>query len=277
MTPLALHALYAHRRTPAPWVRNLGPVQERDVGTFVAEPTLVYDQRTRNLVLAYLPFGEDASDLVAGLRRLDWAWHERTSGLKARSKTFGFYPRNSWRQPRCGITPFARDEPELHARLVGLAPTIARLYAAVEPALYARQERLARGVRAEWLLAGTPYTGGIANFNCPYTYHRDSGNFAGVWSGMVAFREGITGGRLLVPEYDLALAIDDHTLTLFDGQALLHGVSPYTQERGSSYRITLVYYSQARMGDCLPLAQEVERAERLRRSWHSGRTPPNDA
>lgn len=270
MMPTTPQALFMRHRMPASPVRDHGPVCANDVGTLVAEPTLVYDQRTRRLVLAYLPFAEDVGDvdLVAGLRRLDYPSHRRTSGLEARSKTFGFYPRNGGRQLRCGVATLAHEEPEIHTRLEGVAPRLARLYAAVNPRLYAHHEQLARGVRGEWLLPGTPFTGGVVNYNSAYNYHRDSGNFVGVWSAMLGFRQGVTGGRLLIPEYDLAIAIADHTLTLFDGQRLLHGVDPYTQEQGSSFRITIVYYSVARMGDCLPFAQEVER---VRRQQH--RTP----
>ena len=43
---------------------------------------------------------------------------------------------------------------------------------------------------------------------------------------MLGIKKWITGGHLVIPEYDVALEISDGSMCLFDGQAHIHGVTP---------------------------------------------------
>ena len=81
---------------------------------------------------------------------------------------------------------------------------------------------------------------------------------------MIAFRNKIEGGRLSLPEYNLGLEIDDSTVTLFDGQKILHGVTPIQYLSPESYRFTLVYYSLSQMWKCTTPKEELERIKRVK-------------
>ncbi len=65
---------------------------------------------------------------------------------------------------------------------------------------------------------------------------------------------------MAVPEYDIGLEVADQSLTLFDGQALLHGVTPFRRSGPQGYRFTVVYYSLQQMWQCLPPGEEAKRA-----------------
>jgi hypothetical protein len=237
---------------------------DSDFATLVTEPTWVYDEDEQAVTIAYVPVPaeEDTAPLERVLRRLDIRRSDRMGGLLSRSRTFGYHPRNGVRFNFCGPASLAADDAEAHALITRAAAVVARAYAAVNPALYARHVALARGVRRAWRLMGTPFTSGIVNRDNPLAYHYDAGNFAGVWSAMLGFRRDVAGGALAVPAYDVGFAIGDRSLLLFDGQGLLHGVTPFCRTSPHGYRITVVYYSLDEMWRCLPPGEEAKRPRR---------------
>lgn len=65
-----------------------------------------------------------------------------------------------------------------------------------------------------------------------------------------------------MPEYGIGLEIGNRSVTLFDGQAVLHGVTPITKLRDDATRFTVVYYSLRQMWKCEPLGAELARIRR---------------
>jgi len=245
---------------------NARHASERDYSSLITEPTLLYDDDEGAVTLAYLRVEqEDTMALVGALRRLDIPVLKRTKGMQSYSRTFGYHPRNARRNNFCGPYSLAKDDPAAHALLVSYAAVVAGAYERYQPAVFERHERLARSVREEWLLEGGPFTSGIVNRDSPLPYHYDGGNFPAVWSGMLGFKRDVTGGYLAVPAYDLAVEVADGSLTLFDGQGLLHGVTPFVRTSPHAYRFTVVYYSLEQMWNCLPPEKEAVRIQRIRR------------
>jgi hypothetical protein len=225
---------------------------------------VVYDEDERTVTIAYVPvpLEEGMAALERVLRRLDVRRSHRMGGLPSRLRTFGYHPRNGVRFNFCGPASLAADDAEAHAQIMRSAEVAARAYAAVNPALYARHVALAQGVRRAWRLEGTPFTSGIVNRDNPLAYHYDAGNFRGVWSALLGFRLAARYGALAVPAYDVGFAIADRSLLLFDGQGLLHGVTPFRRTSPRGYRITVVYYSLDEMWRCLPPGEEAKRPRR---------------
>jgi hypothetical protein len=247
-------------RRPLDAAAYLGrPAQDTDVDTLITEPTLVRDAEWGEPVLVYLRLPDDFTALVAALRRLRMDRHTRTAGLPTTSRTFGFHPRNARRNNWCGQASLATEAPATHALLVEAAAVVRREYRRYSPLRYRRHERLAAGVRADWLLPGGVFTGGIVNRDNPLPYHTDTGNFRGVWSGMLGFRRDVHGGVLAVPAYGIGVEVADGSLTLFDGQGLLHGVTPFHWTSTQGYRFTIVYYALAQMGHCESREEEDKR------------------
>ena len=102
------------------------------------------------------------------------------------------------------------------------------------------------------------FTSGIINDNNPLLYHFDAGNYKGVYLAMFGFKKGIEGGFLSVPEIDLRFKIGNKSLTLFDGQGLIHGVTPIKKTHPDAKRYTIVYYSLQQMWNCKTPGTELE-------------------
>jgi hypothetical protein len=138
---------------------------------------------------------------------------------------------------------------------------VARYYAQYGPRVYARHAKLARSVLPEWTLEGTAFTSGITSRDNPPTLPLRYRRFRNVWSIMLSFKRGVRGGYLSVPEYDLCFEIADRSLLMFDGQGLVHGVTPFWIRPGG-HRYILVYYSAQQMWRCLPPGEELARIRR---------------
>lgn len=243
--------------------------QEIDCSRLVTEPCLVYqDDR---LVIAYLELASDgeAAPVLERIARVlphvKYTKDARTDGLVTTSRTFGFKPRNVLRHDFCSASGMASEQPREHAVIVSGAAVVSKYYAQYNPDLYAQHARLVEDkIKPEYHFEDEVFTSGIINDNNPLKYHFDTGNFRDVWSGMLAFRNGTSGGYLAMPEYDLSIAIADRSLLLFDGQSILHGVTPIVKHKPDATRYSIVYYSLKEMWNCEPIDEEIVRIRKLR-------------
>lgn len=242
---------------------------EGDYGHLVAEPCEVYQDG--RLVIVYLELAGDPEvapvldRIAATLPRVKYTKDARTDGLVTTSRTFGFKPRNVLRHDFCSAAGMASEQPAEHAVIVAGAAVAGRYYRQHNPELYAHHAATVDDrIRPEYHFEDEVFTSGIINDNNPLKYHFDTGNFRDVWSGMLAFRNGTAGGYLAMPEYDLAIAIADRSLLLFDGQSILHGVTPIVKLKPNATRYSIVYYSLKEMWNCAPLDEEIVRIRRLR-------------
>jgi hypothetical protein len=112
------------------------------------------------------------------------------------------------------------------------------------------------------------------NKNNQLKYHFDSGNFKGVLSNMVVLKKDVAGGYLIIPELDIALEVADNTLTIFNGQEILHGVSTIEYENDHAYRYSVVYYSLEQMWKCEPINDEIARIRKVKTQREKNRLDP---
>ena len=59
--------------------------------------------------------------------------------------------------------------------------------------------------------------------------------------------------------------IEDNTILIFDGQSIVHGVTPLKKYSNDSYRYTIVYYSLEQMWKCDTIKEEVLRIRKLKK------------
>lgn len=111
----------------------------------------------------------------------------------------------------------------------------------------------------DYVIQDSAFTSGIINKNNPLKYHFDRGNFVDVWSNMLVFKHRIEGGFLSCPEFDIGFELKHNSLLMFDGQGILHGVTPIKRHGPESYRYSIVYYSMRQMWQCRPLGEEIDR------------------
>lgn len=239
---------------------------DRHVTTVVEEPTMVFIDGAKFPSIVYVELEERLPEAVAALQRIRYATTGRTSGMLSTSRTFGFAPKLAIRgQETCRDAKLAAEDPEAHDTIAGLSAIVEREYRRWNPEAYAQHaETVQPKVLPEWRLHDGVFTSGIINRNNKLPYHYDRGNFEGCWSNMLVFKRACAGGDLVCPGLDTVFRVRDHSLIMFDGQGILHGVSPFRITREGGYRFTVVYYSLQQMWRCETRADTVALAAKRR-------------
>lgn len=242
---------------------KLRSARESDYSTLIRESCLIYEGD--QLMIAYIELDLDCTDIVSALNRIHYETGYRTGGLKSTSRIFGYSPRNTLRKDFCSATSLAQESPEDHQIICDYAVKVSQYYQQFNPDLYQSHDQTTSDhVVGEFRIKDAPFTSGIINKNNPLKYHFDTGNFADVWSGMLVFKHNIIGGYISVPEYDLGVELRHNSLFMFDGQGLLHGVTPMQKLSDDAFRYSIVYYSLRQMWNCLPITDELLRIRKLR-------------
>lgn len=244
---------------------------ESDFQNLIKEDCLVMEDGQPKILYCKID-----DNLTSGIRNavksIKYEKGKRTNGLVTESRIFGYSPRNTIRKDYCSSTSLSYESPEFNKTICDFGNHLAELYQIYFPSIYRIHNDLTeKRILQNWKIEGTPFTSGIVNKNNPLKYHFDAGNIKDVLSNMVVFKSGVQGGHLSCPEYDLGFEVSDNTVILFDGQKILHGVTPIKKLTPDSYRYSVVFYTLQQMWNCLPLNEEVARAQKIRTKRETGR------
>lgn len=233
---------------------------ETDYDELIDDDVIAIDADTKQIIFVQKKLDFDDSQIMWALDRIKYEENTRTSGLKTRSRIFGFNPRNAIRKDFCSTTSLAIQQPREHAAVIKYGVQISQLYSQFTPEVYEKHMEITKAkVLDEWAIKDTPFTSGIINKNNPLKYHFDSGNFKNVYSCMAVFKRGTRGGYLSLPEYGVGVSLPHNSVFMFDGQSVLHGVTPITKDSPTDTRYSIVYYSLQQIWNCLPLSEEIAR------------------
>ena len=234
-----------------------------DCSHFVNESCIIKENGEVKIV--YKELNTPCKDVVESVKAMKYTTGSRSRGLVSTSRIIGYRPRLAIRANYCSSTSTATEYPKQHAIICDYIEKIEDEYKAVNPELYAKHRSDVEGkTQKEWRIKGGVFTSGIINKDSALKYHFDTGNFTDVWSAMIVFKSGIEGGYLCVPEYDMCFELKDNSIFLFDGQGLLHGVTPIQKSSPLSYRYSIVFYSMKQIWKCLPITEELARARRMK-------------
>jgi hypothetical protein len=239
-----------------------------DVSTMITENTVIVEEGSERPSLVYVKIVPNPATRQAKqmLPLLAYGRTARTAGMKTESRIFGYAPRVAVRNDYCHATSLAVESPSVHAHICALGKGVDALYARFNPGLHEEHATQVAKVLPEWRIRDSVFTSGIINQNNILPYHHDAGNFTNVWSNMLVFKSRVEGGHLVVPEYDCAFEVADHTLLMFDGQRLLHGVTPMQKLSPKGFRYSIVYYALKEMWACLPPDEERARIQQTRQT-----------
>lgn len=217
-------------------------------------------------VAAYLPLAE-AGRLRRAALAIDCSGGvQRNTTYRSRSRTFGYaVARVVTRRESCSLTALSRDQPEVEAVLDAYADQFSTMLKEIDPEIITRDQATLGEILPEWRIGEAKlWTSGVVNDTAALPYHRDGFNFS-TWSAMPVLRRGVRGGYLHLPEFGVALACADSTVTLFPGKRWVHGVTPLQRVRADDgYRISIVYYALRGMKDCRTAAEETRKAQTAR-------------
>lgn len=232
----------------------------------ISEDTVIIDKNTDEVLLIYKDTDEllDTDRMIEALSKVKFSVNKRTNGLVTQSEIIGYRPRmvGLAGKKTCSKTAFGNKYKSIEDDLFAVAKSAEKLYGEFAPRRYQNHSTLADNVRSEYLMPETHFTSGIINKNNPLKYHLDTGNFKDVFSIMLGLKKDIKGGFLHIPELKVNLKISNGSLSMFDGQRFVHGVTPMKGTSEQSYRFTIVFYSLVQMWNCLETSLEVANAKK---------------
>ncbi len=189
----------------------------------------------------------------------------RTNGTPTQSAVFGALPRVTHRHNYCRYTANTKNQKELNNDIFYFAKLIDGIYKDLLPEQHDLNLQIVEeSVEAEYIIKDTPFTTVNLNINHAIKYHRDTGNFKNVFSNVLILKDAVAGGFLVCPEFNIAFGQQDGALILFDGQNIIHGVTPIKMKHENAYRCSCVFYSLADMKNCYPYKMELERVKKWR-------------
>ena len=248
---------------------------ETDVENLITEDTII---TTNGIpVILYCKLQENLDALRWAVKNIKYEVGPRTLGLISQSRIFGYRPRITVRHDYCNPTSMATEYPKQHHIITTFAEQLTKYYQDNFPDVFDIHKKVVEEkILPEWKIDNSVFTSGIVNKDNPLKYHFDSGNFRGVLSNMVAFKKNVAGGRLVIPSYNIKLEIADGSLCIFDGQSILHGVSPFeaVKPEQEHYRYTIVYYSLEQMWKCEPFGSEIKRIRKRKKEQEKKRLDP---
>jgi hypothetical protein len=242
-----------------------GRVVDADTGQLVAVQTVAVPSMANRLAQLLRHVRLDDAPVAAYVSDSVRASQARASGIATASTTFGYRPpvglRRRWNCGRCSLDS---REPAVVNLLGAIAEQAWAVFLRDANHQAERTDALvaAAGIGQAWRLGSTPWTSGVINGNTAHPYHRDRENVKGTWSAMLACKRGVEGGWLHLADWDVWLEVPNGSITIFDGQAVLHGVSPFRRLHPAGYRYTVVWYARAGMARCAAdPADELRRAQ----------------
>jgi len=246
---------------------------ESDAKNIITEDTII--TTNGQPVILYCRLKENLDNLRWAVQNINYVKGERSRGLISQSAVFGFKPKIAMRQDYCSATAMARNNAKEHFIITDFAKNLSNYYENNFTEVFAKHKNIVKEkIKDQWVIKGTPFTSGIVNKDNPLKYHFDAGNFKGVLSNMVAFKKNMIGGRLVIPAYDIKLEIEDGSLSIFDGQSILHGVSPFIKQNDNAYRYTIVYYTLEQMWKCETITDELIRIRQKKKEREFKRLDP---
>lgn len=231
--------------------------QTSDYKTLITEPCLITENGVPRILYAKVD-PQQSQAVRSAAKSIKYSTSTRTAGIKTTSAIFGYNPRNTIRKNYCSATAMAVNDQSNHADICAFGETLASLYAEFFPDVYKMHKGVvSEKMLPEWVIGQTPFTSGIVNKNNPLKYHFDGGNIKDVLSNMVVFKHGVVGGFLSCPEFGIGFECADNTVILFDGQNILHGVTPIQKQSERAYRYSVVYYTLQQIWNCKPISEEI--------------------
>lgn len=239
--------------------------KQSDYKKLITEDTVVIDADSNKPVILYCTLDKDTIPLERQLNKLKFGSGKRTRGLKSSSSIFGYRPRNEIRQDYCSATAWALNNPESHAVVCSFAEEMERLYKEfLTESFEVHKNLISDKVLDDYKINDTIFTSGITNKNSALAYHFDTGNFKDCMSAMITIKRDVSGGYLSIPEYDIGLELKQGSVLIFNGQDIMHGVTPINFYTPKAYRYTMVYYSLSRIWQCEPIDDEIARVRNVK-------------
>lgn len=223
----------------------------------------IVDEDSGQVVALHMVCASDlATDLAGSLSRVKWddqvfanaTTTSRLNGMASTHRTFGYQPPVPMRRRYgCSRSQFNSEYPEAMDQIAQFCRVAEHVFRTNAHEVHDTTcGKVRDNIPPAWLIAGTPWSSGIVNKTVSLPYHKDQSNITTSWSAMLVCRRQVEGGLLHLADYDTYFAVPHGSITIFDGQSVVHGVTPMRIVHPGGFRYSLVTYAKTGMRKCCP-------------------------
>lgn len=223
---------------------------DSEYDNLVSEDTDIY--LDGELVATYRLVNEGVLKLAATLaKKSKLTKGKRTNGLSVQNAIYGYLPRNPTRCNYCRPSGASIQHPGMHDIGVQYARAVNDIYRNANPGQWdADHRKIDVAVAPEWRISDTMWSSLNVNVNFAIKYHRDTANWHGTFSNVFIYRQGCSGGDLVLPELRIAMKQKSGACIFFHGGKLIHGVTPIRATSKNAVRASIVLYTMKEMKHC---------------------------
>lgn len=212
----------------------------------------------------YWPLTKNRGASTGGIRKNylknDGTVSKTTIAEDANSGVIGYMDRYP-RMPFCRKCAWNQHHPEAFADLLPLIQEVNEAFREHWFEKWMINDNARKKTHPDFVIPQTAFTTVTVNKNYRTACHQDPKNLDGSISSMLVIHDGrISGGELVLPEFDLALRFRHGDLVWFENKEVWHGNAPIVQLQKSAQRCTMVFYFRDGMVHCGSHEQELERA-----------------
>jgi Oxygenase domain of the 2OGFeDO superfamily len=181
-------------------------------------------------------------------------------GWEVNSSIVGYFERTV-RMPYARPASWNRDDPVAFARLFPALQQASEYFRKLVPDRYKIQNKYVEKTNPAWVIPGTVFTTLTINKNFRTACHLDAGDLESGFSNMWVIKQGaVKGGHLVLPNYRVAVKLDNLDLVLFDAHEW-HGNTSIILGSKDAVRCSVVCYYRTKMVDCGSPKEELRRAK----------------
>ena len=238
--------------------------KKNDCERIIKNDTVIYENGEIVIIYKTIP-AKEINRLKKLVTSVKYTKSARSNGTPTQAAIFGSLPRVPNRNNYCRVTADTKNQRKHAKDILDFSEIIDGIYKSLLPEQHELNLKIVNeNVDSSYLIKDTPFTTINFNVNHAIKYHKDTGNFKNVFSNVLIIKEDVIGGHLICPEYNLGFEQGDGALILFDGQKIIHGVTPIKQIHEKGFRASCVFYSLATMKNCYPYEQELDRIKTIR-------------
>lgn len=188
---------------------------------------------------------------------------QSAKGWDVVSGIVGYFERTV-RMPWCRACSWNKRYPEEFEKLGPILRACSGFFQKYVPDRYAIQNRFCEKTHKDFVIPGTVYTTLTVNKTFRTAAHLDVGDLAEGFSNMFVIKQGsIKGGHLVLPNYRIAVKLDNLDLVMFDAHEW-HGNTQIVKGK-DGVRCSVVCYYRTKMADCSSFKEEFKRVKNRKR------------
>lgn len=185
-------------------------------------------------------------------------------GWEVTSGIIGYFERTV-REPYGHACAWNAKNPRLFAQLFPLLQQTSVLFMQNVPQRFHSQQLYCTQTHRDWVIPGTVYTTLTINKNFRTAAHKDVGDLDEGFSNMFVIKQGTwSGGHLVLPNWRVAVKLDNLDLILFDAHEF-HGNTQIVKLSKDAIRCSVVCYYRQKMIHCKSAAEELRGAKNRKR------------